>query len=238
MSDKKLLWMCFHGDFGLVFEVHFGIGCLSGWKTTWNIEEKRRTKICWLGTWNATTWCCSSPDWGLTPGPLDARCHETLLPMSSTWQEGQRQGLSPSKPPTKDVCLAFIEIDRSIAHRSQHLHRSRHTHERAREQKKSGVVSVWPCDPVTKETHTQADFYKTFQTPMLDSLIRCSDFRFSLFAWFPDDFYTFIIFRSQQSVETQEKMLPDCERWVTHRPGTLTVFPNKRCHLIHTASGR
>ena len=36
------------------------------------------------------------------------------------------KGLSPSRPPTKDVCLAFIEIDRSIAHRSQHLHRSRH----------------------------------------------------------------------------------------------------------------
>ena len=29
MSDKRLSWMCFQGDFGLVFEVHFGVGCLS-----------------------------------------------------------------------------------------------------------------------------------------------------------------------------------------------------------------
>ena len=29
MSDKRLSWMCFQVDFGLVFEVHFGVGCLS-----------------------------------------------------------------------------------------------------------------------------------------------------------------------------------------------------------------
>ena len=30
MSDKRLSWMCFQGDLGLVFEVHFEGGCLSG----------------------------------------------------------------------------------------------------------------------------------------------------------------------------------------------------------------
>ena len=30
MSEKRLSWMCFQGDFGLVFEVHFEGGCLSG----------------------------------------------------------------------------------------------------------------------------------------------------------------------------------------------------------------
>ena len=30
MSDKRLSWMCFQGDLGLVFEVHFEGGCVSG----------------------------------------------------------------------------------------------------------------------------------------------------------------------------------------------------------------
>ena len=30
MSDKRLSWMCLEGDFGLFFEVHFGVGCLFG----------------------------------------------------------------------------------------------------------------------------------------------------------------------------------------------------------------
>ena len=29
MSDKRLSWMCFQDDFGLVLEVHFEGGCLT-----------------------------------------------------------------------------------------------------------------------------------------------------------------------------------------------------------------
>ena len=54
--------MCFQGDFGLVFEVHFGLGAFPDEKPLETSKKNRRTKICWLGTWNATTWCFSSPE--------------------------------------------------------------------------------------------------------------------------------------------------------------------------------
>ena len=62
MSDKRLSWMCLEGDFGLFFEVHFGLGAYPDEKPIETSKKHRRPKICWLGTWNATTWCLSSPE--------------------------------------------------------------------------------------------------------------------------------------------------------------------------------
>ena len=151
-------------------------------------KKHRRTKICWLGTWNATTWCFSSPEWGLTPSwttgctlSRNTASNELYLTRRSTAR------VEPHQPPTKDVCLAFIEIDRSIAHRSQHLHRSRHntytvrvTHmcESRWTKKKVGLCLCGHAMPWRKRhTHASRFFQKHFRLDvglfdsMLDSLI-------------------------------------------------------------------
>ena len=40
-SLKKLSWMCLDSDFGLIFGVHFDVGCLFGMKN--NLKRRRKS---------------------------------------------------------------------------------------------------------------------------------------------------------------------------------------------------